>query len=938
MGTITANIGLISGINYSQLVSELVQVASGPVNNQTTIDNTYQQQQTAITSLEASLIALQSSTNALSQTSLYNQRTVTSSDPTTLTATVTGTPQQGQYQLTPVQAAQNQQLQSSRFVSDSTPLGAGTLTLQNGGFVNPGASLDLLNGGEGFTRGQIKITDRSGKSAVIDLRFARTVDDVLTAINSAGIGVQATTNDDHLVLTDTTGQTASNLKVEEVGGGTTAASLGLSGINAAASQASGADVVSLFNDLSLNLLNDGTGVQFDNALPDLQINFRDGTSTTVDFNQLAGSGTSSQTGTNENTLADVVNTLNAAAPGKLKAAIASDGSGLVLTDLTTDSGGTFSVADLNNSKAAYDLGIDGTASGGTITGRQILGGLKTVLLSSLNGGNGLGTLGTIDITDRSGHSAAVNLSSAKTLDDVISAINAAGIGVQAQINDAGNGIEIADTTGATASNLIIANGDATNTADKLGLTANAAATSQSSGSLNLQTVSENTLLSSLNGGGGVGSGKVQITDSNHNSATLTVGKNITTVGDLINSINLLGIGVQARVNDAGNGILLVDTAHGSGTLSATSASGTTAQDLHLLGSAQTVDVGGVPTQEINGSTALTISISASDTLEDLVTKINNAAFGVQAAATSDGSSVKPFRLTLFNNRSGQAGQLLVDTSGANFSLAQTVAAQDAVVVLGSPNSPNSVLASSPNGTFTNLLPGLSVNVLGSSTNPVTVSVGSTNSTLATALQSVVDSYNKVHSQIQQITSFDTTSNTGAVLQGDPTVLQVDTDLTGLASGAILGNGSIQSLAQLGITTAQDGSLQFDQNVFQSVYNQNPQDVQNFLTNKNTGVSDQFNKLINSLAGPDASLLIARATTLSNKLADGQQRIDLLNAQLDSLRTRLTTQFQNSELAIAQIQSNLSAISSIQPFLFLNSGSSSSSSSSARSASLGNLTG
>ena len=95
MGTITSNIGLISGINYSQLVSELVQVASGPVNNQTTIDNTYQQQQTAITSLEATLIALQSSTNALSQTSLYNQRTVTSSDPTTLTATVTGTPQQG---------------------------------------------------------------------------------------------------------------------------------------------------------------------------------------------------------------------------------------------------------------------------------------------------------------------------------------------------------------------------------------------------------------------------------------------------------------------------------------------------------------------------------------------------------------------------------------------------------------------------------------------------------------------------------------------------------------------------------------------------------------------------------------------------------------------------------------------------------------------------
>jgi flagellar hook-associated protein 2 len=938
MGTITANIGLISGINYSQLVSELVQVASGPVNNQTTIDNTYQQQQTAITSLEATLIALQSTTNSLSSTSLYNQRTVTSSDPSTLTATVTGSPQQGQYQLTPVQAAQNQQLQSSRFSSDSTPLGAGTLTLQNGGFVNPAADLDLLNGGEGFSRGEIEITDRSGASAVVDLRFARNIDDVLTAINSAGIGVKATTNDDQLVLTDTTGKTTSNLKVDEVGGGTTAASLGLSGINTAANQVSGADVVQLFGDLSLNLLNDSTGVRFDNALPDLQINFRDGTSTTVDFHQLAGSGANAQAGTNEQTLNDVINTLNAAAPGKLHAAISTDGSGLVLTDLTTDSGGTFSVTDLNNSKAAYDLGINGAASGGTITGQPILGGLKTVLLSSLNGGNGFGTLGNIQITDRSGASATVNLSSAKTLDDVISAINAAGIGVHAQVNDAGNGIEVNDTTGASTSNLIIANGDATNSADKLGLTVNAATTSQSSGSLNLQTVSENTLLSSLNGGGGVGTGKVQITDTNNNSATLTVGSSIKTVGDLINAINLLNIGVQARVNDAGNGILLVDTAHGSGSLTATSVNGTTAQDLHLLGGAQTVDVNGTPTQEINGSTALTISISSTDTLEDLVTKINNASIGVQAAATSDGSSVKPFRLTLFNNRSGQAGQLLVDTSGANFSVTQTVAPQDAVVVLGSPNSTNSVLASSPNGTFSNLLPGLSVNVLGGSANPVTITVGSTNSTLGTALQNLVDAYNKVHTQIQQITRFDPTSNTGAVLQGDPTVLQVDTDLSDLISGPILGNGTIQSLAQLGITTAQDGSLQFDQSVFQTVYSQNPQAVQDFLTNKGTGVSDQFNKLLDSLAGPDNSLLVARATTLSNKLADGQQRIDLLNAQLDSLRTRLTTQFQNSELAIAQIQSNLSAISSIQPFLFLNSGSSSSTSSSAKSASLGNLTG
>ena len=434
---------------------------------------------------------------------------------------MTGQSQVGQYQITPVQLAQSQQFQSSKFASDSTPLGAGTLTIRIGGLVDPGASLDLLNSGQGFTRGQVKITDRSGASTVIDLRFARTVDDVLNAINSnTSIGVHASVSGDQFVLTDTTGQSVSNLQVQEVGGGTAAASLGLSGINTAANQATGADVLQLFGDLSLNLLNDGGGVRFNNFLPDLQISFRDGTTATVDFHQLASSTSTSATGTNEQTLADVVNTLNSAAPGKLHAAIGSDGKGLVLTDLTTDNGGTFGVSALNGSNAAYDLGLDTTASGGTITGRQLLGGLKSVLLSSLNGGTGLGTLGSINITDRSGASASIDLSGAATLDMSSLRSTPAGIGVQVQLNDTRNGIELIDTTGQTTSNLIVANGDATNTADKLGLTVNSAVTSQSGGNLQLRTVNENTLLSSLNGGDGVGNGTLRITDTTGRVPTL----------------------------------------------------------------------------------------------------------------------------------------------------------------------------------------------------------------------------------------------------------------------------------------------------------------------------------------------------------------------------------------------------------------------------------
>ena len=109
---------------------------------------------------------------------------MTSSDTAALAATLAtgGTPAVGNYLFTPIQTASAQQLLSQSFAADAT-VGAGSLTFGTGGFVDQGISLDELNGGDGVQRGKIRITDRSGATAVIDLSFARTVDDVLAAIN-----------------------------------------------------------------------------------------------------------------------------------------------------------------------------------------------------------------------------------------------------------------------------------------------------------------------------------------------------------------------------------------------------------------------------------------------------------------------------------------------------------------------------------------------------------------------------------------------------------------------------------------------------------------------------------------------------------------------------------------------------------------------------------
>jgi flagellar hook-associated protein 2 len=593
MSRIQSTIGLITGMDIAGTVESLMKIAARPRELLAKRTETLKNEQVAVAQLAAALVNVQYAVTNLGKDDLYEQKTVTSSQASVLSANLKGNPPEGQYLFTPLQTASQHQLLSGRFATRTEALGGGQLTFRFGSHVEKGLSLDALGGGQGFHRGAIRITDRSGSSAEIDLSTAQTVDDVLEAINAATtISVTASAQGDRLRLVDHTGHSAANLKVQEVGAGTTAASLGLAGIDVDADSADGQDMLWLTETLELDQLNDGNGVFADRALADFEYELRDGTTGSIDLSPIIPGSSKVE---EDKTVGDVLARINAAAPGKLKAEIAPDGNRLVLTD-RTEGAGSFSVESTGSSTALAYLGLDGEAVDGAITGRDVLGGLKTVLLSSLGGGGGLGELGQLDLTDRSGAGASVDLSGAETLDDVIALINAAGVGIEARVNEARNGVELVDTTGSTAGNLVVADGDATSTADKLQIAVDEAVGSVNSGDLQLQVVSRSTRLTELNGGRGIARGKITLYDSEGRSAVINLGlDSVQTVGDVIRQINRQGLMVRAELNERGDGIRLRDLAQGSHTLRVEEKTSTTAADLHLLGQAVEADVGGETT-------------------------------------------------------------------------------------------------------------------------------------------------------------------------------------------------------------------------------------------------------------------------------------------------------------------------------------------------------
>ena len=908
MGQITSSIGLVSGINTGAIIDELMALDKEPVTVLQTQVASSQAQQKAYGTLGAQLSTLQSIGMSLELPSTFAASTATSSDPNTLTATTSAGAPSGTYQFQVAQLVSAQQSVSNGYASSSSPLQAGTITIgMGGGNLNPQTALADLNGGAGVSSGQFRITDRSGKTDVINSTGAVTLDDIVNKINtSLDISVQASVQNNHLVLTDSSGGTG-NLQVQDLAGGSTAKDLGIAQ-SVGSGTLAGTSINYLSTTTALSALNDGRGVgTASNGNGDFVINTAGGNAITVNV-------------ATAQTVGDVLKAINTAAGGKVTAGVTADGSGIKLTDNTTGSA-AFSVSAINGSQAAVELGITGNGSGGTINGAQVLTGIDTVLLSSLNGGQGL-SLGQLAITNGAGLQTTVNLSGAKTLQDVLNAINNSGAGITASLNDATNGIQIHDSSGGTGS-LSIADSNGGNTAEQLGIAGTfAAGTDANSGDLHLQYITTNTSLGSYNGGKGVGTGSFTLTNSSGVSATVSVDSTFSTLGDVIKAVNAKNIGVTASINSKGNGILLTDTSGGGGHLAVASVTGTTAADLRITGTASG--------NTLDGAEQTTINVTAGQTLQQVQSAIQNSGFGVSASIINDGSSQDPYRLSLTATNSGIAGRLVIDAGATGLSFRNLVNAQDAAVFVGGTGSSQPLLVTSSTNQLTKIIPGVTVSLLSASNTPVTLSITPDGSGISTKLQSFTDTFNSLVDEINTYTQYNSSTNAAGLLLGDPTTQRIQEQMYQVFSAVVSNAGTYRTLGDVGLTLGDGAKVKFDSSAFASAFAGNPDAVSNLFTQSKTGLGIVIDNSMTDLVDPVTGAITEENSSLTTQINNYNTQITHLDAVLADKKSLLQSQFANMETTLATLQSQQAALSSITGIKPSTSSSSSSSGSSSSS--------
>lgn len=247
------------------------------------------------------------------------------------------------------------------------------------------------------------------------------------------------------------------------------------------------------------------------------------------------------------TIGDVMRMIEAGAPSGTVVDVNIVGNGL---EITTTSG-TIAVREVAEGRTAHELGIFTNPSlppTNTVNGAdldRVL--LKTTRLDELLGGT-LDTSSGIIVTN-GGDSVTLDISAAETVDDLLNLFNGAGLGLLAEINEAGTGIDVRSRL--SGADLTIGENGGT-TAAQLGI----------------RTYTGETALADFNRGVGVPTAvdpahddlRITARDGTQFTVNLSTATTVDDVIDLINSAAVsAGAAVTADLAASGNGIRLIDS-------------------------------------------------------------------------------------------------------------------------------------------------------------------------------------------------------------------------------------------------------------------------------------------------------------------------------------------------------------------------------------------
>ncbi|MDH4656353.1 MULTISPECIES: flagellar filament capping protein FliD [unclassified Pseudomonas] len=333
-------------------------------------------------------------------------------------------------------------------------------------------------------------------------------------------------------------------------------------------------------------------------------------------------------------------------------------------------------------------------------------------------------------------------------------------------------------------------------------------------------------------------------------------------------------------------------------------------------SSTTFASGGTLTIKLGATDLAPVNIAANASLKDIRDAINTQLKdkGVTANIVTDSStSPATSRLVLASAKTGDDANLGMTGTGdlaaldiaqydpdsgippvANVHLSVAANARFSIDGLAMESASNSV-ADSIEGVTLNLVAPTEAN------KPITLTVDKDTAGVKANIQKFVDAYNKLISTTSSLTAVtkvgeDKAPVTGALV-GDASVRTLLSSVRNELVKAS-GDGGIRILADLGITTQQDGTLKIDEAKLGKALTENYESVASFFTG-DSGLMGRLNAKLDPYT-QTGGVLEQRMTGLNGTMKSVDEQREALDRRVEQLQTRLLAQFNAMDSLVGQL--------------------------------------
>jgi len=321
-------------------------------------------------------------------------------------------------------------------------------------------------------------------------------------------------------------------------------------------------------------------------------------------------------------------------------------------------------------------------------------------------------------------------------------------------------------------------------------------------------------------------------------AAATVQTKISVFGQIKSLVSALNDSVGKLTSVTGwNGVAASSSDTSAVTVSAIGGTQSTAFNVEVLGLAKAQSSYSMPLLPVGGAigegtlrleigewagvvftpgsgTPVDLTISATDTVADIASKINGANAGVTATVLTDASGDRlllsgkntglaaGFQLSVTSDTDGDPADALGLSRLVNGSVTNQAATNATATI-------NGISVSSATNVFANSVAGVTFTAVKETTAPVTLTIAKDTSAVKKNIEDFVKAYNEINGVLNEATKYDQATKTGGLLQGDSTTLSLQNALRAAVQSMSTGSSLYGRLSDIGVSALRGGDLEVD---------------------------------------------------------------------------------------------------------------------------------